>query len=66
MDSNHGLDGRTRRHRSEYPQGLQEVGDILDLWDADGYLIECPFPTEGMDSVPLLTAVILNMTKPGR
>lgn len=32
----------TRRHRSEYPPAMQEIGDLLELWDADGHLIDCP------------------------
>lgn len=66
MDSNDGLDPRTRRHRREYPEGMQEVGDTLGLWDADGYLIDMPFPTDDVSGVAILTAVILKMTKPGR
>lgn len=35
-------DGKCR-HRSEYPEGMQKIGDALDLWDSMGYLIENPF-----------------------
>ena len=31
-------DDGERRHRSEYPEDMQRVGDVLGLWDADGYL----------------------------
>ena len=33
-----------RRHRSEYPPAMQEVGDALGLFDRDGYLVPCPVP----------------------
>ena len=36
----------TRRHRSEYPTDMQEVGDILELWDGDGFLVDLSIPLE--------------------
>lgn len=32
------VDDGKRRHRSEYPEDMQRVGDVLCLWDPDGYL----------------------------
>lgn len=54
-----------KRHRSEYPQSMQDVGDVLQLWDESGHLIDPPPPVAGMPAEPLLAAVILKMTKPG-
>lgn len=31
-----------KRHRSEYPASMQEIGDLLELWDEAGFLIYWP------------------------
>lgn len=28
-----------KRHRSEYPEDLQSLGEVLGLWDAEGFLL---------------------------
>lgn len=34
------IDGiKKKHHRSEYPENMQEVGDKLNLWNKDGYLV---------------------------
>ncbi len=33
---------QNRRHRSEYPADLQHLGDVMKLWDPQGYLMLGP------------------------
>jgi hypothetical protein len=44
---------------------MQEVGDVLQLWDENGYLIDSPLPEAGMLAEPLVAVIMLKMTRLG-
>jgi hypothetical protein len=49
-----------RRHRSEYPPDLQDVGDVLGLWDSDGFLVDLSFPLDSESGLALTVTGFLS------